>query len=417
MDSRAYGTGGLALGLAMRALLGATLIAFLVLDLATTRHYATAIVLVLLFGFVLFEATQRYAGAAAALPPPQTDRAATRQLDRMQALLDAVSVALITMKADGRIALVNRAARQLAGMDAARLTDIGALGPQAAETIAALPVGARQLVTMASGKPVLVWVAAFSAPGEPAQKLISLQAVTGELDTVQLKAWMDMSRVLSHEIMNSLTPIASLSESLGRMLPQQQASPDAADALSAIARRSHDLMSFVERYRRIADLPSPAVTHLDAAAFLADIDALSGATLQARGIAWQCLPPPEPLMFHADPALLSQALINLVRNAADAVAGQVAPQVTMACRAEEAGIVFAVSDNGPGIPPERLDDIFLPFFTTKNGGSGIGLTLARQIVLAHGGQISADGICGGGMCFDVVLPVSAGPAQLREAAG
>jgi nitrogen fixation/metabolism regulation signal transduction histidine kinase len=396
----------LALGLAMRALLGATLIALLVLDLATTHHYATAIVLFLLFGFVVFEATQRYAGATAALPAPRTDRSTARQLDRTQALLDAVSVALVTMKADGRITLVNRAARRLAGADVARLADIGALGPQVAEAIAALPVGARQLVTTASGKPMLVWVAAFAAPEDGAQKLISLQAVTGELDTVQLKAWMDMSRVLSHEIMNSLTPIASLSESLGRMLPQQQAAtPDAAEALAAISRRSHDLMSFVERYRRIADLPSPAVTLLDAVSFLADIDALSGAALRARGITWRSLPPPERLTFHADAALLSQALINLVHNAADAVTGRTAPQVTLTCRPEETGIVFSVSDNGLGIPQERLDDIFLPFFTTKSGGSGIGLTLARQIVLAHGGQISADTMPGGGMMFNVRLPL------------
>jgi signal transduction histidine kinase len=408
MDSRARGAGGGALGLAARLLLGATLIALLVLDVTATRHYATAIVLLLLLGFMLFEASQRFSGGPLVLAPPRPDGAGLQQLNRMQALLDAVSVALIAMKPDGRIALVNRAACLLAGQDAARLADIRALGPAAAESIAALPVGARQIVTMADGKPMLVWVAAFAAPQDAPQKLISLQAVTGELDTVQIKAWMDMSRVLSHEIMNSLTPIASLSESLGRMLPQgQAATPDAADALAAIARRSQHLMSFVERYRRIADLPAPAPVTLNAAAFLADIDALTGAEMRARHIAWRCEAPPQALAFQADPALLSQALINLLHNAADAAEGQTTPQVTLACTAEAAHIVFSVSDNGGGIAPERMDEVFLPFFTTKSGGSGIGLTLARQIVLAHGGQLTACPNPGGGMRFRVELPLPA----------
>jgi len=402
MDSRAYGPAALAFGLAARALLAAALIVLLVLDLAIARHYATALVLLLLLGFVLFEASQRYAGTTLALAPARVDRDAIRQLDRMQGLLDAVSVALITLRADGRIMLVNRAAHLLAGQDAARLCDIRNLGA-AAETIATLPVGARQIVTTSTGQPMLVWVAAFTAPDEPPQKLISLQAVTGELDAVQLKAWLDMSRVLSHEIMNSLTPIASLSESLGRMLPVD-ASPEAADAIAAIGRRSQHLMSFVERYRRIADLPPPGFASLSAAAFIGDIDALTGAALKARGIAWRCQPPPGGAVFQADPALLSQALINLLRNAADAAAMNASPLVTLACMADRTGIVFTVADNGPGIAPERLNDVFLPFYTTKEEGSGIGLTLTRQIVLAHGGQLSAEANPGGGMLFRVTLP-------------
>jgi signal transduction histidine kinase len=206
--------------------------------------------------------------------------------------------------------------------------------------------------------------------------------------------------------MNSLTPVASLSESLGRMLERQgDPGQDVRDALTAIERRNQHLMNFVERYRRIADLPPPAPMPVDAAAFMADIDAPMRARLAERGIAYRSVHPPAGLAFRADPVLLAQVFINLLHNAADAAETAPAPQVSFHAAREENGILFTVGDNGPGIAPERRQEIFVPFFTTKKNGSGIGLTLARQIVLAHGGQIAAEENPGGGTAMQVRLPV------------
>lgn len=408
MDSRAGGPGFFAIGMALRALLLAGLICLLILVLASTQHYATALLLALLIALLLGETAHRYAMTLpAASAGRQESRAYARDMDQMTALLDAVTVALVTMQADGRVRLANRAARLLAGEEVGRLRDLKALGPEAAEIICALPVGARRIVTIADGRPMLVWVGTFTAPGQAPQKLISLQAVTGELDAVQLKAWMDMSRVLSHEIMNSLTPIASLSESLSRMwTPAAGGGTDAADAIAAIGRRSHHLMSFVERYRHIADLPAPVLANVNAAAFITDIGALIQPALAARNIQYRSARPPD-LSFAADAALLAQVLINLLHNAADAAASAAAPLVTLSCGTDGNAIVFAVTDNGPGIPAERRQEIFLPFFSTKPGGSGIGLTLARQIVLAHGGGISLQDKPEGGTAFLVKLPLAA----------
>jgi signal transduction histidine kinase len=393
----------------------AAILAFFLIQTLADRHYATAAVLALLIGWIVLNATQQYSWTApvwaARLNFETHDK--MREIAHMTALLDAVSVALVTMRADGRITLVNRAARKLAGEDVARLADMKVLGPAAAETIATLPDGARQLVSMADGRPMLAWVGSFAAPGEPSQKLLSLQAVTGELDAVQLKAWMDMTRVLSHEIMNSLTPVASLSESLGRMLARQgDPGQDVRDALTAIERRNQHLMNFVERYRRIADLPAPSPAMVDVAAFMAEIEAPMQARLAERGIGYRSTLPAADVSFRADPVLLAQVFINLLHNAADAAEMAAQPSVTFGAAREENGILFSVGDNGPGIAPERRQEIFVPFFTTKKNGSGIGLTLARQIVLAHGGQIAAEENPGGGTLMRVKLP-----AALEDAAG
>ena len=404
MDSEAYRPRLFALGMGARALAVAA-IAYLILAVLATQHYATVLVLALVAAFLLAEAAHRYGALMPAVSTGRAQaRAEARELDRMSALLDAVTVALVTMRPDGGIRLANRAARLLAGEEVGRLADLKALGPEAAEAIRTLPVGARQIVTIADGRPMLVWVGTFTAPDQQPQKLISLQAVTGELDAVQLRAWMDMTRVLSHEIMNSLTPIASLSEGLSRMWTQGRSSPDAADAIAAIGRRSHHLMSFVERYRQIADLPAPALGTVQAADFISDLNALIQPALAARAIAYHSAPPPRGLVFRADATLLSQALINLLHNAADAAAAAARPAVTLACAPQDDGVVFTVTDNGPGIPPERREEIFLPFFTTKPRGAGIGLPLARQIALTHGGHLRVSGGPGGGTCFRLALP-------------
>jgi signal transduction histidine kinase len=181
---------------------------------------------------------------------------------------------------------------------------------------------------------------------------------------------------------------------------------DVRDALTAIERRNQNLMNFVERYRRIADLPPPSPTLVEVAGFMAEIDAPMKARLAERSIAYRSTAPLSEVSFRADPVLLAQVFINLLHNAADAAEAAAEPLVTFDAVREDNGIVFLVGDNGPGIAPERLQEIFVPFFTTKKNGSGIGLTLARQIVLAHGGQIAAEENPGGGTLMRVQLPAT-----------
>ncbi|MFN3388570.1 MAG: hypothetical protein ACK40O_06520 [Allosphingosinicella sp.] len=203
--------------LGWRLLFAAIALALLVSLLPAAAHLASALVLaivaaLLLVDLVRIAARSREEGGAR---PGAEEQARAQQLDQARALLDAVTVALFGIGPDGRIRFANRAARALSGADVARLEDAVGAGPAA--EILALPVGGRRIVTLADGRTMLVWVGAVSTPEGGAQRLVSLQAVAGELDAVQVGAWHAMTRVLAHEMMNALTPVASLAESLARM--------------------------------------------------------------------------------------------------------------------------------------------------------------------------------------------------------
>ena len=352
-----------------------------------------------------------------------------QQLDYLQTLLDTVGTSLIVVQPDGRVTLVNRAARSLAGAAIDRLEQIAAVGEQGARRLLALRVGTRQIVSLADGLQMFVVVSQFSVPGQPPRRLMALQRIAGDLDAVELKAWQDMVHVLTHEMMNSLTPISSLSESLESLLRnggapsslarQAAMADEVAGALEAIKRRSLGLMSFVERYRTVAELPSPRRQPVLMERLMSGIDRLVGPSLREKGVDYRTTIAPADLCADADPQLLEQAVINLLRNAADAVIGVDSPRIEVTCIGHDGQVVLAVADNGAGVPEDRRDQIFVPFFTTKPGGSGIGLNLARHIALGHGGQLELRSNLPRGSVFTLTLPglvrEAATPARLDSA--
>lgn len=336
-----------------------------------------------------------------------------QQVEYVRALLDTVGAALIVLHPDGRISLINRAARVLGGHSATRLEDVAAVGPAAAELIASFTPGARHIVRFANGQNMYVSCAQFSTPGKPAERLISILRIAGELDAVEVKAWNDMTRVLAHEIMNSLTPIASLSESLERLFQGTAAASEqrpsvgdgeVAAALEVIKRRSLGLISFVDRYRTVADLPNASPRVIALPPFLAGIERLMSGTLNERTVEFSYRVSPSDLEINADPELLEQALINLVRNAADAVADSSEPRIEIRCERQIDNVAISVRDNGCGLPQAEGEVVMVPFFTTKRGGSGIGLSVARHVALVHGGQLDMRRNPEGGSTFTLILP-------------
>ena len=329
-----------------------------------------------------------------------------QQADRLQTLLDTVSAALIIVKDDGRVELVNRSARSLAGEPVDRLEDVKAIGAPAAAELLALRPGTRQIINLTAGRQMFVSVSQLSSPEQGRRRMLSLHAIAGELDAVELKAWKDMAGVLAHEIMNSLTAIASLSESLNLLLqagrgPTEDA--EVAGALEAINRRSLGLMDFVERYRLVMDTPAPTLQEVRLSELLAGIDKLLGAGLREKGIILTHSIVPPRLSCRADLRLLEQAMINLLKNAVEAVSDADQPGIEVVCEQRDHSVVVTVADNGCGLK-DAGDPSFVPPFTTKAGGAGIGLNLVRQIALSHGGQLDAQQNHPCGSRFILTLP-------------
>ncbi|MEO1575577.1 MAG: ATP-binding protein, partial [Pseudomonadota bacterium] len=225
------------------------------------------------------------------------------------------------------------------------------------------------------------------------ERLYSVENLSGELTARESSAWRNLLRVLTHEIMNTLTPVTSLAETCSDMLKKQNADPDIRDAVGTIARRSGGLMNFVSRYRELMKMPKPRMEDLSVLEVANSAVTLMRDQLTAIDVSVDVTP--ASLNVRADRALLDQVLLNLLRNAADALVGAEAPRIDIRGRLDHGRVLLQVCDNGAGMPEHVLDQVFVPFFTTKREGSGIGMSLSRQIMTAHGGDIAVRSDDGG----------------------
>ena len=231
--------------------------------------------------------------------------------------------------------------------------------------------------------------------------IASLKNIHSALDNQETQAWQKLIRVLTHEIMNSITPIVSLAELMERQinpLPvDEQDKEDMRQMLATIARRGLALTHFVDSYREVSHLPQPLLQPLDATSLLEDVLRFMQTTANDLHLNL----PSAPLRLLADKGQIEQVLINLIKNARE----NDAQYITLSAGITPTGRTFLrVTDNGTGIDPEVQERIFIPFFSTKPGGSGIGLTLARQIMHQHRGSIDVRSCPGEGSTFTLLFP-------------
>jgi len=313
------------------------------------------------------------------------------QAGYLETVVRHVPVPFIAARSDGSLALVNNPARRLIGLPAlTHLDQLAALDPSLPGRMRALEPGSRELLqSRLRGVPaeLRVSVSEIRRAGG-IERLYSIENLSGELSARESSAWRNLIRVLTHEIMNTLTPVTSLAQTTAGMLDEGPANADVREAVQTIARRSEGLTRFVFRYRELLKVPQPDARAVSVDAALRGVVTLMAADL--TGIDVDVDVSPATLEIIADPALLDQVLVNIVRNAIDAVAGRDGAAIRMTAGLDLGRTVIRIADNGPGIPEDARDQVFVPFFTTKRDGSGIGLSLCRQVMNAHGGEIAID---------------------------
>ncbi len=358
--------------------------------------YASALVsaLAALWGVVtgIVEA-QRPKLVPVAAPMPAPDPAHRER--RLTALLDLSPAPIVTLDGEGRLHAINRAARRLFG---------------AADLVAEPPALLVEAIGDASGRAATVAIGGRSyalttsdfALGGAQSRLAALIDIDAELKAAEATTLRDLVQVLSHEIVNALTPIASLSRTAADMLEETSPSiPALRDAVGTVARRAEGLQRFGEAYRSLARLPVPRFAPLDLREGAEDLARLFATRWPHLPLAFTAAP---PVRLHGDADQLSAALWALLQNAAEAV-GEEGGKVGLSLWRDERAAYWQVWDNGPGVAEADRGAIFRPFFTTKPQGSGVGLALARQILLAHGGDLTL--LAGeGGARFEAMLPIA-----------
>ncbi|HUE64321.1 MAG TPA: ATP-binding protein [Rhizomicrobium sp.] len=332
------------------------------------------------------------------------------QAQYLQSIVAHIPVALVSVDEHGTVQLMNMAARRLFETACTDTSQLVRFGEAFATGMGSLKPGEGTILRMERGSGALQLKAAATGLvlGGVRHRLISLQNIETELTAHELAAWQTVIRVMAHEVMNSLTPISSLAATAGDIvtdviaqLPLESSDAaklaDAREALETMARRSEGLLHFVQNHRRITKRMVAQLDIVPVRRVFSRLQRLLAGEMAARNIELTTDVVPETLEVSADIELLDQALINLLRNAMEALRDGQPGKIALTGTLEAGGrVVIAVADNGPGIPAEQREKIFVPFYTTKRQGSGVGLTLVRQIATVHGATVNISQTPGGG---------------------
>jgi len=318
-----------------------------------------------------------------------------------QTILENVSIGILTHNEKGNIFLANAAAKQLLGREhLTHINQINQIDRKLFTVIKELQPGDRRLVSFKNKQGVIqlsLKAAKFITSREKLQ-LVTIQDIKSEMETKELESWIKLIRVLTHEIMNSVAPITSLSQTimgyyknLDGGLPSEKIINNTLKGLEVINERGAGLISFVETYRKLTRLPHPEKKPIVVKQLFDNIITLINLEPIDENIQIKWQVHPEDLEIAADKKQISQVLINLLKNALEALKNRPEGKITLTAAINSDGRAqISVTDNGPGIPDDLMDKIFVPFFTTKESGSGIGLSLSRQIMLLHGGSLKVD---------------------------
>ncbi|OUJ72268.1 sensor histidine kinase [Hymenobacter crusticola] len=337
------------------------------------------------------------------------------QFTYLQTILALIDTGIISYDSNGQVEWVNESFKQI--LELPYLRNMHALQkrhPVLHEAIQQLQVGVPAVVKLTVGQKTmqLLLSATSFKIHQRSFTLVAFKNVSHTLEETQTEAWQKLLRVMTHEIMNSVAPIASLADTLRRHVHLEKAKAavslgtdsdlldDVEEGIRIIQHRSEGLLNFAQVYRNFSKITTPLLTTIYVQELFQSIRALLARQLAEQHIELVLSVQPADLLLQADSQLMEQVLINLVLNAAHAVAECSQPRIQLIGKSTADGrVVLEVLDNGSGIPTDLLDSIFIPFFTTRPNGSGIGLSLARQIMHLHKGSIQVQSVEGAGSVF------------------
>ncbi len=324
-------------------------------------------------------------------------------------LIEHLATGIITYDNKGFVLHSNSSARKLIQTDVlTHIKQIERIDARLFQTINSIKSSERRLVPLYTEKGEIqlsLKTASFRTNNDELI-ILSIQDIKNELDEKEVESWMKLIRILMHEIMNSITPITSLSESLSNIysnegqpvLPDQVTSKTIATTLkglNVIKDQGKGLMSFVESYRKLTRIPEPERQLFKIADLFNRLEILYDSQVKKDRFELSFSLKEPDLEIFADQNLISQVLINLIGNAHDSIENIPEGKILISAGTDhELHPEICVMDNGPGIPDENLDEIFIPFFTTKQNGSGIGLSISRQIMRMHRGNLKVRSLPG-----------------------
>lgn len=326
----------------------------------------------------------------------------------LQNVIQHVGIGLIAFNNTGEIELINNSARKIMQVyHVDFLDDLAQISDELPMKLNQLKSGDRtiiQLLIQDKNVQLVVYATEFKIRNRLI-KLVSLQNIQSELEEQEMAAWQKLISVLTHEIMNSITPIASLSATVNQILKDNlddngniapldnETIDDIRSSLLTINKRSTGLIRFVESYRSLTKIPKPKFNIIPVNNLFQNLHNLLDDDIQNAGIYFNSSIDPYSLELTIDQEQIEQVLINLIKNAMHALTESSDPKIELKAFLNEKGrSIIQISDNGPGIIKDVIDKIFIPFFTTKSNGSGIGLSLSKQIMRAHGGTITVNSI-------------------------
>jgi len=341
------------------------------------------------------------------------------QYNYLQTVIQHINTGIIAYRKDGEVDIVNNAIKRLFGINNFNhIQQLSSIDESITHQLLNIKAGDSILIKLLKEDEVLqlaVVATEFKKQGEE-YLLVSFQDIHAELEAKEIESWQNLIRVLTHEIMNSITPISSLTTTVNQMifdeeplsLEMKNLNTDEKEnvklALETIGKRSQGLLNFVEIYRNLTRIPKPNFRSILVSDLIQNVEQLFAAQLKENGITFSYNILPETLHLTADPDLLEQVLINLVLNAIQALKDSANPEIKIISRFNRNNrVIIEIADNGKGIKPDLLDKIFMPFFTSKKDGSGIGLSLSRQIMHMHKGSIQVKSITAKGSVFTLIF--------------